>query len=241
MSNQATTVQEFNRIKNQIVSSSKPSSGANLLGMVEDFSYYLNASGFLTDIRIKTTREPDCLLEVSCRVNKKIDEKLSKQIITIWNDDLRYKEKDSFYIAFDEEKIEFYFVTQMQSSDLFVTDIKEFLDFKELEVGQVSPADNNWPFQLQDKIKAEKGKDFLLLTEDEKAVGFSVFRMMDLMLGGSPAWLQYPQVPKNKDNKKMEFVGQLFAPRLSEHLHDFMIYLFYCPKESIVTQVIQFS
>lgn len=119
--NKCTTIEEFNKIKNQIISSFIPSSGDNLLGMEMDFDYYLEDSELFENVEIKQNFNKEELLVVLCKSKNKLNKQLCDDITKIWNDYLKYNYKDAYIIIFDNNKIEFSFITQMSNAGLFVT------------------------------------------------------------------------------------------------------------------------
>jgi hypothetical protein len=91
---------------------------------------------------------------------------------------------------------------------------------------------------------AKVDPDLLCMTEPQKSYytrtkELPIFRLDRLWIGASPMWLQSESVPLNPDKEEMDFVGQISADFFSEDMFAYMIYLFYCPKHQIVTQLVQ--
>ncbi len=57
--------------------------------------------------------------------------------------------------------------------------------------------------------------------------------------GLKPWWVQWDATPKNPDGEPMQFIGQITAMEFSDEVGDKDIYLFYCPKYKMVTQIDQ--
>ena len=59
------------------------------------------------------------------------------------------------------------------------------------------------------------------------------------MFGYRPWWAQNNETPKNPDGASMLFVGQIRADDYSDEVTDKDLYLFFCPKYGMVTQIDQ--
>jgi hypothetical protein len=104
----------------------------------------------------------------------------------------------------------------------------EYVELVEVEIPALSDPEANWDMQWQ-QVSWEMGQ----LSEDQRH---------PMLFGGSPVWMQmYDQTPTNPDGEKMTFVGQIYASDLTAYVASLSLYLFYCPKHHIVTQVAQMS
>jgi hypothetical protein len=102
----------------------------------------------------------------------------------------------------------------------------EYLELIEAEIPMLSDPEANWDMQWQQ----------LCWEIHQRTEG----QWNPIMFGGNAVWMQmYDATPSNPDGQEMEFIGQIAAGDLTGGVAGMSLYLFYCPKHNIVTQVAQ--
>ena len=114
---------QFETVKREIVSSSSPSAGHDLVGMQIDFEHYLSASELLRNVSVQgVAEEPGTLIAVADFAGPPTEiAKLGEELRSIWLLRLRYNFREAHEIISAPDQTTLRFVTKIDVDGFYVT------------------------------------------------------------------------------------------------------------------------
>jgi hypothetical protein len=119
----AMTLDELTHLKRKIMARSVPSSGDDLEGMVIDFQHSLEQSRLLTQMCVKKTGDPGCMIEATCQpaANTLTIPEIIAEIERLWMEELRYQHFEAHAVGRADYDVTLDFITLCEHGSFYVT------------------------------------------------------------------------------------------------------------------------
>lgn len=109
-------------VQHHFIKQSRPISGGNLVGMLEDFWHYLEKSLLWTEVSVKSTEEAEYIVLASCKANATAQaQEIALELERIWAQSLCYQSLESHSLRISQELVVLEGITVPDGGGYFAT------------------------------------------------------------------------------------------------------------------------